>query len=161
LLDEPFSNLDAVHKNIIKSVIEDIGKRLNITCMMVSHDAPDILSWADKILILKDGLLVQQGSPEEIYRQPVNEYCAGLFGAYNLFHIKGKNILIRPEQINIVSKGNHLIKGVVRQVLFFGSHYSIDVMVDDELLSVKTGSRGFNTGEDIYLSFKEDDWWYI
>lgn len=161
LLDEPFSNLDAVHKNIIKSVIEDIGKRLNITCMMVSHDAPDILSWADKILILKDGLLVQKGSPEEIYRQPVNEYCAGLFGPYNLFHIKGKNILIRPEQINIVSKGNHLIKGVVQQVLFFGSHYSIDVMVDDELLSVKTGSRGFNTGEDIYLSFKEDDWWYI
>ena len=55
LLDEPFSNLDAVHKNIIKDVINDISVQMNITCIMVSHDAPDILSWAERILVMKDG----------------------------------------------------------------------------------------------------------
>lgn len=162
LLDEPFSNLDAGHKQTIKSVIENIGKQLNITCMLVSHDAPDVLSWADKILVLKDGALVQHGTPEEVYRQPVNEYCAGLFGAYNLFHIKGRNMLLRPEQVSIVyGGGNYLIKGTVRQILFFGTHYIIEAMVEGEILHVKADANAFATGDDIYLSFREDDWWYI
>ncbi|MEJ0101373.1 MAG: ABC transporter ATP-binding protein [Bacteroidota bacterium] len=84
LLDEPFSNLDAIHKNIIKSVIYDIGEKLKITCIMVLHDAPDILSWADTILIIKDGQIIQKGIPEQVYRQPVNEYCAALLGEYSL-----------------------------------------------------------------------------
>jgi iron(III) transport system ATP-binding protein len=52
LLDEPFSNLDAIHKNIIKSVLLDIGTQLNTSCILVSHDAADTLSWADRILVL-------------------------------------------------------------------------------------------------------------
>ncbi len=62
LLDEPFSNLDAVHRNIIKSVIHDISEELKITCILVSHDALDILSWSDTILVMKDGRLIQQGN---------------------------------------------------------------------------------------------------
>src|SRR5687767_587781 len=115
LLDEPFSNLDAVHKSIIKSVINDISLKLKVTCIMVSHDALDILSWADRILVMKDGELIQEGTPEHIYQQPVNEYCAGLFGEYNLIHsnhsnifaaipainLNGKQLLIRPEHFSI------------------------------------------------------------
>ncbi len=84
VLDEPFSNLDAVHKNIIKSVLEDIGTKLKITCILVSHDAMDSLSWAETIIVMKEGQIIQYGTPEQIYNQPVNEYCAGLFGEYNL-----------------------------------------------------------------------------
>ena len=115
MLDEPFSNLDAVHKGIIKSVIQDIGEQLKITCILVSHDALDILSWADTVLVMKDGLVIQQANPQQVYKQPVNEYCAGLFGDYNLIdlnkaktfasvpgiQLNGKQLLIRPEQINI------------------------------------------------------------
>ncbi len=54
LLDEPFSNLDMLHKKIMKSVIHDIGEKLGITCLMVLHEAPDILSWADTILVMKE-----------------------------------------------------------------------------------------------------------
>ena len=115
LLDEPFSNLDTTHKNILKSVIHDIGHRLKITCIMVSHDPSDILSWADKILVLKDGMLVQKGSPENIYKRPVNEYVAGLFGSYTVLtpdalgtfpsSFKSKRTKIfRPEAFTITSK---------------------------------------------------------
>ena len=47
--------------------------------MMISHDAEDILSWADTIFIMKDGEIVQRGTAKEIYRRPVSEYCAGLW----------------------------------------------------------------------------------
>jgi len=55
LLDEPFSNLDLIHKNILKDVIQEIGDKLNITCLMVSHDPTDTLSWADQIMIMQHG----------------------------------------------------------------------------------------------------------
>ena len=86
LLDEPYSNLDAAHKKTIKQVIEDISKALAITCIIVSHDAADSLSWADRIIIMKDGSIIQDASPKEIYYTPFNEYCAGLFGDYNLLN---------------------------------------------------------------------------
>ncbi|HPH47837.1 MAG TPA: ABC transporter ATP-binding protein, partial [Chryseolinea sp.] len=84
LLDEPFSNLDMVLKDILKSVIDNIMEKLRITCMLVSHDPADSLSWADEILVMKEGKVIQSGSPEEIYRNPINEYVAGLFGTYNV-----------------------------------------------------------------------------
>jgi ABC-type sugar transport system ATPase subunit len=55
LLDEPFSNLDLIHKNILKGVIGDIAERLQITCMLTSHDPTDTLSWADEILVMRHG----------------------------------------------------------------------------------------------------------
>jgi ABC-type sulfate/molybdate transport systems ATPase subunit len=115
LLDEPFSNLDMIHKTILKSVIRDIGEQLNITCIMVSHDPLDTLSWADDIIVMKAGKLVQQGTPMQIYQQPVNEYIAGLFGKYNLLdeahakiflpsqNVPGKKLLVRPEQFRLTA----------------------------------------------------------
>jgi len=66
-----------------KKVIEEISKELSITCMMVSHDAADSLSWADRIIVMKEGLIIQDATPTTIYHTPADEYCAGLFGEYN------------------------------------------------------------------------------
>lgn len=79
LLDEPYSNLDPIHKQILKSVITDISEKLSVTCLLTSHDPMDTLSWADEIIVLKDGIILQKGTPQEIYHQPVDEYVAGLF----------------------------------------------------------------------------------
>src|ERR1700722_3033857 len=70
LLDEPYSNLDRVHKEILRSVIGDIADSMGISCILVSHDPQDILSWADEILVLNGGRLIQKASPERVYRQP-------------------------------------------------------------------------------------------
>ena len=117
LLDEPFSNLDLIHKGILKSVIQDIGEKLKITCMLVSHDPLDSLSWADEIFVMKDGRIVQRGAPAQVYRRPVNTYVAGLFGSYSLINaaqsavilrllgmpINGKSLFFRPEDFKIAS----------------------------------------------------------
>lgn len=173
LLDEPFSNLDAIHRNIIKSVINDIGERLKVSCILVSHDALDILSWADTILVMKDGQLIQQGIPEHIYRRPVNEYCAGLFGEYNLvkastisaalpgINLNGQQLLIRPEHFLIAATPYNSIAGVVKRILFKGNYYSIDIEVNKELVRIQTNNDQLRIGEKVNLAISPDNIWYL
>ena len=175
LLDEPFSNLDAAHKNVIKSVINDVVAKLNVACIMVSHDGLDTLSWADTVFVMKEGRIIQHGSPEKIYHQPLNEYCAGLFGEYNLISNKnsllfetfaegkekGRKILIRPEDFEFVSPENSLINGIVQQVSFWGSYYTIDVIIDNELIRVKLKNRQFEKGDNVSLTSDPSKWWYL
>ncbi len=140
LLDEPFSNLDMVLRDILKSVIDNITKKLRITCILVSHDPIDSLSWADEIIVMKNGKLVQQGSPETIYRNPINEYVAGLFGSYNVLTtamIKSLGVnpkkvksIVRPEEVRIKKlKRKTRTSGQVIGVHFLGTHYEVEVTI--------------------------------
>jgi ABC-type sugar transport system ATPase subunit len=138
LLDEPFSNLDAIHRSILKAVITDIEQRLNLTCILISHDPVDLLSWADEIIVLRKGNIIQKGAPEEVYYYPVNEYVASLFGKYNFVspHMvqlfpqlaKNKRRFLRPNDftINLCTNG---IKAEIETVSFMGSFYELEVMV--------------------------------
>jgi len=166
LLDEPFSNLDAVHKNIIKSVLSDISSKLGISCILVSHDAADTLSWADKILVMKEGQIIQQGTPQQIYHDPVDEYCAGLFGEYNLLNNENaaaffgtmahlQSLIVRPEQLSIVPHNNETVKGIIQSFYFFGSYHIVDVSVNNQLLRVKTFNKQLITGDVIYLGIEK------
>jgi len=166
LLDEPFSNLDAIHKNIIKSVLNDISSTLNISCILVSHDAADTLSWADTIIVLREGKIIQKGAPEEIYTNAVNEYCAGLFGEYNLLNAENakqffpnaadkEQLIVRPEQFSVTTENNNAVKGIVEAVYFFGSYYAVDMLVNEQLLRVKTEIQNLNPGDEIYMSIKK------
>ena len=93
LLDEPFSNLDMIHKRTLKTVIKKTAQRFDITTILVSHDPYDTLTWADKLIILKDGRIVQQGTPREVYEKPADEYTAALLGDYTL----DNGVFNRPE----------------------------------------------------------------
>lgn len=145
ILDEPFSNLDPINKTILKVVLEDITSRLEITCLLASHDPQDTLSWADEIMVMKEGKLVQQGTPKQIYYHPVNEYVAGMFGKYNLltpeqaswFGIEpnGKEVILRPESF-VINK-NDGVKGTIQKISFWGSYYEAEVMVKDLKIVVR------------------------
>jgi len=150
LLDEPFSNLDMIHKEVLKSVIRDIGQRLDITCMLVSHDPLDTLSWADEILVLRNGLVVQQGPPMQVYQAPVDEYVAGLFGKYNL--IDGR--IVRPEQIGIFLEGQPgAVKGRVETVSFWGSFFEATVLTDSGLsLTVRVWGTSLAASDLVYVT---------
>lgn len=175
ILDEPFSNLDAIHKRTIKSVIQDISEKLRITCILVSHDPADILSWADIILVLKDGTIIHEGTPETVYSKPVNEYCAGLFGNYtilgselreNLFTIPEQNLdrkqaLVRPEHIHISINGSSSLSGTIQQINFFGSYYLLSVSVSHQQLLVKTYQQGFSVGDTVFLTIAAKDIAYV
>lgn len=175
LLDEPFSNLDTPHKNMMKSVVRDISDILNITCLLVSHDPADILSWAEEVLVMKDGQVIQKGTPEQVYQQPVNEYTAALFGTYNIasvalmkelaelfdIQINGKDVCIRPENFTIVNYSEGALNGKVNRVLFCGSYYELEVQVHSDVLTVKTHLRDIKEGAPIYLYLDREDVGYI
>lgn len=165
LLDEPFSNSDALHKTVIKKVIHDIGEQLAISCILVSHDPLDVLSWADSILIIKDGDIIQQGSPKQVYYEPTDDYCAGLFGDYNkltadslLINPVIRNSLtkpylyVRPEKIAITAAGKNGLQGTIESVLFCGSYYTVEVKAADQFYRVRTLRDTFSPGDTITLS---------
>jgi len=161
LLDEPYTNLDMVLKGILKKVIEDIGKKLRITCIMVSHDPADTLSWADEIIVLKEGNLIQQGTPQQIYREPVNEYVAGLFGDYNLLtpgHQKLMGVnrpaghrLVRPEEFRI-RKSKTTNRFHVEEVRFCGNVYELKLTYRQLSVWVATTLNKYKAGDRVEIS---------
>ncbi len=173
LLDEPFSNLDAIHRELMRTITEDIVEELQTTCILVSHEATDTLSWADKILVLKDGRLVQQGKPEDLYFRPGSEYTAALFGEYNLLpaaiakaitgkeDITDRKLFLRPEQLALAAEEEQGLTGVVESVRFWGSFYRVAVRAENTLLKVQLASPLVKPGETVRLVSREKTAWRL
>ncbi len=155
LLDEPFSNLDRIHKTTLQSTITSIGEQLEITIILVSHDPADTLSWANEIVVMKEGMLVQQGSPSAIYHQPVNEYVAGLFGKFSQLiaeqskSFKTDKRFLRPEEFIFTKEG---IKARVKRILFYGGYYEVEVICDGNPLMIRVNQNVVSEGDDVCVS---------
>ena len=80
LLDEPLSNLDALLRIKIRSELKRLQKDLGITAIYVTHDQSEALAMADKIVVINEGVVQQEGSPEEVYRRPRNVFVATFIG---------------------------------------------------------------------------------
>ena len=102
LLDEPFSNLDVKLKINMREELKYLQKKLKITMIFVTHDQEEALSISDKIVVMKDGEIIQVGSPEDIYYSPANDYVADFIGKINIFYKDNKKVLIRPEEIKMI-----------------------------------------------------------
>jgi len=113
LLDEPFSQVDALLKNQLRADIKRIVAETGVTVVLVSHDPADGLFLADKLLLIKDGQLVQQGPPEQVYNHPEQVYTARLLGNANVLSTAdaeklgitstGQEVLIYPEWVELKS----------------------------------------------------------
>ena len=160
LLDEPFSNLDRTHKRLLQGIIEELGTRLGITCLLVSHDATDVLPWADEILVLHRGRVVQQGPPQQLYQQPADESTAALFGDFNAVRgpsrralLPGRRfkqdtaLLVRPEQLRLLPAGSAGAAGLVRAVRFFGSYSEVEVQLKEITVRVRVAATALRTGD--------------
>jgi iron(III) transport system ATP-binding protein len=166
LLDEPFSNLDMMHRITLKKVLKKICKQLSITCILVSHEPSDVLAWADKIIVMRNGLIIQQGAPKKIYTAPVDEYTAGLFGPYNLIPEElaagfyrmwnkkpvNKDLIIRPEEFKIVKKKKGFFSGTVNDITFLGTHYEIEVELNGFTIIVNSKRKKIRKGETVYFT---------
>jgi ABC-type sugar transport system ATPase subunit len=175
LLDEPYSNLDMMHKTVLKSVIHDISEKLKISCIMISHDPLDTLSWADRILVMKGGRILQKGTPFEIYNNPINEYVAGLFGPYNLLNTQqasafaglpiikqnGANALVRPEHFKVVRHEQQGVMGEVIRTTFFGSYYTTQLILEDTSITIKTNEVIGAEGDLLHVTLNFDKIWYL
>lgn len=169
LLDEPFSNLDLVHKQLLQQVVEDISATLNITCVITSHDPSDTLSWADEIMVLQNGRIIQCDIPETIYQLPANEYVAGLFGSYNLFSkeeaaMPGGNQLhkigadlwfCRPEQVLLQKNTGSDPEATITRVYFRGSFYEWVLNMNGKTITARTSRKDFSINEKVSISLRQ------
>jgi iron(III) transport system ATP-binding protein len=132
-LDEPFSNLDIGHRNTLRSVLDDLHVQKGLTFVIVSHNPSEVLGWADRILVMKQGRCIQAGSPQEIYDAPNDEYVAQLLGPYNLIQTNETTQIkiVRPERLRLVSPDGASIKGIVVQEEFEG-HTSLYTIIAGE-----------------------------
>ena len=90
LFDEPLSNLDAKLRVQMRTEIKDLHERLKTTTVYVTHDQIEAMTMADKIIILRDGVIEQQGTPLEVYDRPNNLFVAQFIGSPSMNMIEGK-----------------------------------------------------------------------
>ena len=94
LFDEPLSNLDAKLRVEIRAEIAKLHLRLGITMVYVTHDQTEAMTLAKKMVVMKDGLLQQVGSPLEIYRSPANTFVAGFVGSPSMNFLSGELVSV-------------------------------------------------------------------
>ena len=178
LLDEPLGALDLKLRQEMQIELKRMQQKLGITFIFVTHDQEEALSMSDTIVVMNKGKIQQMGSPEDIYNEPKNSFVARFIGQSNIFDgvmlddfkvkfcdtefdcvDKGfdKNedieVVIRPEDIKMVSPQEGMLKGKVTSVVFKGVHYEIEVIENDRkwiLHNTKNAVVGEELGMDIY-----------
>ena len=90
LLDEPLSALDRKVRQEVREELKRIQAETGVTTVMVTHDQEEALFLADRVLVLESGALRQEGSPHDIYRNPVDEFVAGFLGPINLLNVESR-----------------------------------------------------------------------
>ncbi|HNP33122.1 MAG TPA: ABC transporter ATP-binding protein [Flavobacterium sp.] len=130
LLDEPFSHIDNFRKNSLRRKLFGYLKESQITTIFATHDSSDVLSFADEVLVLKEGKIIEDGNPKAIYNNPKTKYIASLFGDVNEIEIDGNFEFIYPHQLGIVEKSE--LKVEVLNSYFLGSHYLIEAIHNDK-----------------------------
>ena len=152
LLDEPLAALDLKLRKEMQYELKRIQQEVGITFIFVTHDQEEALTMSDEIVVMKSGEILQVGTPEEIYNEPANRYVANFIGESNIlpgvmledykvrfdditfdcvdFGYKQNepvDVVIRPEDIDIVPVEKGKMTGEVLSVLFKGVHYEIIV----------------------------------
>lgn len=92
LMDEPLSNLDAKLRGQMRAEITKLVKRLETTCIYVTHDQTEAMTMGDRIVVMQDGIIQQAASPEELYNQPRNIFVAGFIGSPTMNFVNGNII---------------------------------------------------------------------
>lgn len=162
LLDEPLGALDLKMRKEMQLELKAMHKELGITFIYVTHDQEEALTMSDKIVVMSDGMIQQVGTPEEIYNEPNTVFVADFIGESNIYTGKmaGKlkvmfcghvfdcvddipvgskvDVVVRPEDIQMVDASAGMITGTVVSVIFKGIHYEITVQVGDNEVVIQS-----------------------
>lgn len=181
LLDEPLGALDLKLRKDMQVELKNIQQRLGITFIYVTHDQEEALSMSDTIVVMNAGEIQQIGTPTDIYNEPKNAFVADFIGESNIvdgimhsdFSVEfqgikfqcvdkgfGKDepvdVVVRPEDVDIVAPEEGMLKGVVTSVTFKGVHYEIIVDIDGFKWMVQTTDYSA-VGDKIGISIKPDE----
>lgn len=114
LMDEPLSNLDAKLRVQMRAEIQKLHQRIQTTTIYVTHDQTEAMTMATRLVVMKDGLIQQIGTPKEVYNTPHNMFVAGFIGSpsMNLFHchLTETEILLGEQSFPIPSMYVPLLK---------------------------------------------------
>ncbi|MCT3044494.1 ABC transporter ATP-binding protein [Leuconostoc mesenteroides] len=156
LLDEPLSALDYKLRKSMQYELREIQQRLGITFVFVTHDQEEALAMSDWIFVMNDGVIQQNGSPEDIYDEPINHFVADFIGESNIVdgimkedyvvHFVGKDfenvdagmrpnerveVVLRPEDLDLTSIENGKLVVTIEDQSFRGDYYEITARDDD------------------------------
>jgi sn-glycerol 3-phosphate transport system ATP-binding protein len=158
LMDEPLSNLDAKLRHEMRIEIRALQQRLGITMVYVTHDQTEAMTMADRVVLMRDGHVEQNGAPEKLYSQPATAFTARFIGTPPMNLIEGgeRTIGIRPEHIRIVSQDGRAAR--VRSVEHLGADSIVLCELDGQAISVR--QDGFSKaapGDEIRLVWAPSD----
>ena len=182
LLDEPLGALDAKLRKEMQTELKKIQKEVGITFIFVTHDQEEALSMSDTVVVMNEGIIQQIGSPVDIYNEPENRFVASFIGESNIIEdaVMKKDLLVsfdgfdfecvdkgfkdneevevvlRPEDIDIVDVEHSKIKGTVKSIIFKGVHYEIVVETKDRDYLIHTTDY-FEAGLNVGLTFGPED----
>lgn len=150
LLDEPLGALDLKLRKEMQLELKRIQQEVGITFVFVTHDQEEALTLSDRIVVLNEGVIQQIGTPIDVYNEPVNAWVADFIGESNLFagvmHGDGDvtfaghrfecvdtgfapaeavDVVIRPEDVELVEPSQGMLRGRVLSALFMGVHYEM------------------------------------
>jgi spermidine/putrescine transport system ATP-binding protein len=141
LLDEPLAALDRKLRRDMQIELQTLQRDVGITFLLVTHDQEEALSMSDRVCVMREGRIVQSGSPRELYDRPVSRYVADFVGKTNFFAGPSGNQLlsVRPELIEIAATESDLPEGLSARVpvkvlnrIFLGEHTEY-VVANDRL----------------------------
>lgn len=149
LLDEPLSNLDVHLRDVMRKEIKRIQKQFGVTMIIVTHDQEDAFKLADRVIVINEGHIEQIGTPEELYKEPKNNFISSFIGENNIID---ENLVIRPEEISI--KLDSSGEGKVVDVTYLGATVEYLVETPDgntlKVLTMSTAER-FNIGDKVLV----------
>lgn len=181
LLDEPLGALDAKLRKEMQAELKKIQKEVGITFVFVTHDQEEALTMSDTVVVMNEGTIQQIGTPIDVYNEPENRFVARFIGESNIIEgvmvrdylvafddlefvcvDKGfpenepVDVVIRPEDIDIVGSFDANLKGTVKSVTFKGVHYEIIVESTHRDYLIHT-TDFFEVGLEVGLTFTPDD----
>jgi spermidine/putrescine transport system ATP-binding protein len=131
LLDEPLAALDRKLRRDMQIELQNLQRDVGITFLLVTHDQEEALSMSDRVCVMRDGRIVQTGSPRELYDRPSSRYVADFVGKTNFFPGRhaGEVLSVRPEMIEIAASAAALPDGMSERLsatvlnrIFLGEH---------------------------------------
>ena len=176
LLDEPLSALDLKLRQNMQYELKEMQRDLGITFIFVTHDQEEAMVMSDRIVVMKDGVIQQLGTPKDIYNEPINRFVANFIGESNIvrgtyvkkdvvrfldvdFACMGYvfeenepvDVVIRPEDWDVVPLERAKLIGKVTSSIFKGVHYELCVDLNGLEFVVHT-YEDVKTGEEVGLS---------
>jgi iron(III) transport system ATP-binding protein len=158
LLDEPLSNLDERLRRRVRTDIRDLQQRLGFTAVYVTHDQEEALAVSDKIIVMKEGDIAQQGAPETLYHSPNSVFIADFMGEANIllceveeadaddalvrlgnqrFRVRGAGaktgsaqLAVRPQFITLSGDGQGALQGEIIHSTWLGDHIEYEVATE-------------------------------